>query len=108
MPKIEIGNLRYARACSATECWHLGRYRDGVFPVTSDTSQKLSWVGTIRRRIGSTATPTVLLYAIDGPAYRKVATNTIAGTTISNISMSISGTYPVRSSRRSTVSPAAC
>jgi hypothetical protein len=43
MPKIEIGNLRYARACSATECWHLGRYRDGVFPVTSDTSQKLSW-----------------------------------------------------------------
>jgi outer membrane immunogenic protein len=53
-------------------------------PVTvpgflTNSSEKLSWFGTVRGRFGVTATPDLLLYATGGLAYGEVKTSTDAG-----------------------------
>ena len=49
--------------------------------VTDGLSQKLTWLGTVRGRVGMTVTPTVLAYVTGGLAYGEVKTDlTVSGT----------------------------
>lgn len=55
-------------SCSTGHIGDTAPFNVAAFPVTSDISQRLNWFGTVRGRVGSTVTPTVLLYA--SPAAR--------------------------------------
>ncbi len=68
----------------------LGHHGDIVnnpgLPVTSDLTEKLEWFGTVRGRVGSTITPSVLVYATGGLAYGEISTTeTVTGTNISGL-----------------------
>ena len=45
----------------------------GFFPVTSNVTQKMDWIGTTRGRLGITAFDSVLLYGTGGAAYAHVS-----------------------------------
>jgi outer membrane immunogenic protein len=69
-----------AGTCSPGFFGDTGNFNVGGLPVTDTLSQKLEWFGTVRGRIGSTLTPTVLVYATGGLAYGEVkSSDTIAG-----------------------------
>ncbi|HKU08082.1 MAG TPA: outer membrane beta-barrel protein [Bradyrhizobium sp.] len=52
-------------------------------PVNFDLSQKLEWFGTVRGRLGSLFTPTILGYVTGGLAYGEVSsTGSVSGTNI--------------------------
>jgi outer membrane immunogenic protein len=70
-------------ACSTGHIGDTTPFNVAAFPVTSDISQRLNWFGTVRGRIGSTLTPTTLVYVTGGLAYGEITTsNTVAGTNI--------------------------
>lgn len=51
------------------------------FPVSDSLSERLDWFGTIRGRIGSTITPTMLPYVTGGLAYGRVSVTDFVSTT---------------------------
>jgi outer membrane immunogenic protein len=59
---------------------------DAGLPVTSSLNQKLKWFGTARARLGTTITPSILLYATGGLAYGEISTTeTVNGVNISGV-----------------------
>ena len=54
-----------------------------AFPVAHFLSQKIDWFGTVRGRVGSTITPSLLVYVTGGLAYGQVdSTSTVSGINI--------------------------
>jgi len=69
--------------CGAGHLGDTAPFNVVAFPVLGDLSQKLEWFGTVRGRVGVTATPTFLIYATGGLAYGEVkTTETISGVNI--------------------------
>lgn len=77
-----------AGVSSACALGHLGDttpFNVAALPVTSNLSEKIEWFGTVRGRVGSTFTPTILGYVTGGLAYGQVrATDTVGGTNVTN------------------------
>jgi outer membrane immunogenic protein len=53
----------------------------GLFPATTTANQELSWLGTVRGRLGYTITPTMLLYGTGGFAYGQGEVSSSVNTT---------------------------
>jgi outer membrane immunogenic protein len=69
--------------CATGHVGDTAPFNVAAVPVNSDISQKLEWFGTVRGRLGTTVTPTTLLYVTGGLAYGEISTtNTVSGTNI--------------------------
>jgi len=67
--------------------------------ITSTITQKLSWFGTARGRVGVLVTPSVLLYGTGGLAYGELKTGgSITGTNIAGVPVTVA--FPGTSSTR--------
>jgi outer membrane immunogenic protein len=67
--------------------------------ITSTVTQKLSWFGTARGRVGVLVTPSVLLYGTGGLAYGQLQTGgSITGTNIAGVPVTVA--FPGTSSTR--------
>lgn len=74
---------RLNSVCSTGHVGDTAPFNVAALPVNSDISQRLEWFGTVRGRVGSTITPTTLLFVTGGLAYGEIkTTNTVSGTNI--------------------------
>jgi outer membrane immunogenic protein len=79
-------------ACSAG---HTGdTINDPAVAVTNGLSERLSWFGTARVRLGPTVTPTLLVYATGGLAYGGVSvTDAVNGTNVAGFTGANGATF---------------
>jgi outer membrane immunogenic protein len=70
-------------ACTPGHVGDTAPFHTPGLPVIFDLSQKLEWFGTVRGRVGSLFTPTVLGYVTGGLAYGEISTaGAVSGTNI--------------------------
>ncbi len=74
---------------------HVGdTINDPALPVTTSLNEKLEWLGTIRARIGSTITPTLLPYVTGGLAYGQIrVTETVSGVNVIGVNGANGATF---------------
>jgi outer membrane immunogenic protein len=74
---------------------HVGdTLNDPALPVGVSLSEKLQWLGTVRGRIGTTLTPTVLPYITGGLAYGQVKVNeNVSGTNVNGVNGANGATF---------------
>jgi outer membrane immunogenic protein len=60
--------------CPAASCSSAGNNTD-LTSAVADHNQKLDWFGTLRGRLGVTASPTILTYVTGGLAWGRIKTN---------------------------------
>jgi outer membrane immunogenic protein len=70
-------------ACTPGHLGDTAPFNVPAFPVAHFLSQKIDWFGTVRGRVGSTITPSLLVYVTGGLAYGQVdSTSTVSGINI--------------------------